>query len=186
MRWLNIRGDSLVEPTQKSELLKNREQIFKDHYQTYRKHWYLICLRYQRNSQNADDALQNGMIKIFKSYHQFDETKGSFKAWSSKVMVNENLLLIRKNKSAFAFDELTDRTDSMDNSETPIDRMSMEELVLMVQKLPAGYRSVFNLYVIEGYSHKEIAELLNISVGTSKSQLFKAKKILKSEIEHVF
>ena len=64
--------------------------------------------------------------------------------------------------------------------------MSMEELVFMVQKLPAGYRSVFNLYVIEGYSHKEIAELLNISVGTSKSQLFKAKKILKSEIEHVF
>ena len=101
-------------------------------------------------------------------------------------MVNENLLLIRKNKSAFAFDELTDRTDSMDNSETPIDRMSMEELVLMVQKLPAGYRSVFNLYVIEGYSHKEIAEMLNISVGTSKSQLFKAKKILKSEIEYVF
>ena len=101
-------------------------------------------------------------------------------------MVNENLLLIRKNKSAFAFDEITDQTDTHDTGETPIDRMSMEELVLIVQKLPAGYRSVFNLYVIEGYSHKEIAEMLGISVGTSKSQLFKAKKILKSEIEYVF
>ena len=133
----------------------------------------------------ADDALQNGLIQIFKKYDQYDSDKGSFKSWSSKVMVNENLLLIRRNKSIFAFDELSNCVDHSDNGEGAIERMSMEELTLLIQKLPDGYRSVFNLYVIEGYSHKEISEMLGISIGTSKSQLFKARKILQNEIELV-
>ena len=166
--------------------MKDKESVFKALYNEYRQHWYLICLRYQRNSSQAEDALQNGLIQIFKNYDQFDQERGSFKSWSSKIMVNENLLLIRRNKSIYAFDDLSDFIDYEDTSEGAIERMSMQELVLLIQRLPDGYRSVFNLYVIEGYSHKEISELLNISVGTSKSQLFKAKKILKTEIEVVF
>lgn len=165
--------------------MKNKESVFRELYKEYRQHWYLICLRYQRSSTQADDALQNGLMQIFKNYDQFDQEKGSFKSWSSKIMVNENLLLIRRNKSIFAFDDLSNCAEFADASEGAIERMSMEELVLLIQKLPDGYRSVFNLYVIEGYSHKEISEMLNISVGTSKSQLFKAKKILKTEIEVV-
>ncbi len=165
--------------------MKQKEKVFRELYSQYRQHWYLICLRYQPSSTQADDALQNGLIKIFKNYHQFDQKRGDFKSWSSKIMVNENLMLIRKNKSIFAFDELANSDIPHDTSEGAIDRMSMEELVLLIQNLPDGYRSVFNLYVIEGYSHKEISELLNISVGTSKSQLHKAKKMLQTEIQIV-
>ena len=132
--------------------MKERESVFRKLYQEHRQHWYLICLRYQKSSTFADDALQNGLIQIFKNYHQYDDSKGSFKSWSSKVMVNENLQLIRKNKSLFAFDELSNGMEICETGEGAIERMSMEELTLIIQKLPDGYRSVFNLYVIEGLS----------------------------------
>ena len=150
----------------------------------YKTHWYMICLRYNRDQDEAKDALQNGLIKIYSQIAKFDPAKGNFKSWSSKILVNENLMLIRKRREIFSIDQIAESdylTEQEEEAET--ERLSSEELTQLIQKLPDGYRVVFNMYVMEGYTHNEIASTLNISVGTSKSQLFKAKKLLQQQLE---
>ncbi len=152
-------------------------------YQRYQTTWYMICLRYQKNKEDALDVLQNALINIFSKIELFDAKKGRFKTWSSKVVVNENLMFLRRTVSNFNVQHLEDYIYLPNQMETALDILSAEELTKMIQNLPAGYRTVFNLYVIEGYNHQEIAELLNISVGASKSQLFKARKLLQKKLE---
>lgn len=165
----------------KKAINKNR-QAQNELYARYGHVWYSICLRYHKNSEEAKDALQNALIKIYSKIRQFDPDKGEFKSWSCKIVVNENLMLIRKNKDFLKeFDDTYDET--ILNTESAIDILSAEELTKMIQQLPDGYRTIFNLYVIEGYSHDEISTMLNISKGTSKSQLFKAKRLLKQKLE---
>ncbi len=149
----------------------------------YKVKWYMTCMRYMGNKADADDAIQNGMIKIFTKISQFDPQLGNFNAWTSRIMVNECIMLLRKHQSKRTVENLDAVTNFYDYSETPIDRLSKEEVMKLVQNLPDGYRMVFNMYVIEGFSHKEIAKQLNISEGTSKSQLFKARRMLKEAIE---
>lgn len=148
----------------------------------YKTHWYMISLRYNRDEDEAKDALQNGLIKIYSKIEMFDPTKGNFKAWSSRIMVNENLMLLRKRKEIFSIDNISEAEQIIEEEEST-SRFSSQELTKMIQLLPDGYRVVFNMYVMEGFSHKEISELLDISVGTSKSQLFKAKKLLQQKLE---
>jgi len=152
-------------------------------YQKYQTTWYMICLRYQKNKDDALDCLQNGLIKIFSKIDQFDVEKGNFKAWSCKVVVNENLMFLRKKGNSFKVYDVDEVTFIPNQSETALDILSAEELTKMVQNLPNGYRTVFNLFVIEGFSHQEIAEILDISIGASKSQLFKARKLLQKKLE---
>ncbi|MEO5905883.1 MAG: RNA polymerase sigma factor [Saprospiraceae bacterium] len=152
-------------------------------YEQYQRAWYMICLRYNKNTEDAQDSMQNGLIRIFSNIGLFDEKKGNFKSWSSKIMVNESLMYLRKKASTFRVDSIDDLNDISENQETPLDAMSAEELTKMIQRLPDGYRVVFNMYVIEGYTHQEIAETLQINEGTSKSQLFKAKKMLQLQLE---
>lgn len=163
--------------------IKNNHRAQTRLYELYGYVWYSICLRYQNNGADAKDALQNALIKIYGKIRQFDSSKGDFKSWSCKVVVNENLMLIRKNKN-FLKEYNDGLSESIhDREESPLDILSAEELTKIIQQLPDGYRTIFNLYVIEGFSHKEIANRLNISEGTSKSQLFKAKKQLKQMLE---
>jgi RNA polymerase sigma-70 factor (ECF subfamily) len=152
-------------------------------YQEYQSVWYSICLRYNKNRQDALDVLQNALIKVFTKIDQFDQNKGSFKSWSAQVVVNENLMYLRKLNINYKIDPIDAELQVADQQESALDILSAEELTKMIQKLPDGYRAVFNMYVIEGYQHKEIAELLQISVGTSKSQLFKAKRLLQEKLE---
>ena len=152
-------------------------------YSTYQHKWYAICLRYNKNQADAMDVLQNALINIFSKIDQFDEKRGNFKAWSNQIVVNENLMFLRKRVASFKVDEIHEDYQVEDRSESALDVLSAEELNKMVQRLPDGYRIVFNLYVIEGYNHKEIGERLGISPGTSKSQLFKAKKMLQKKLE---
>ncbi len=152
-------------------------------FKLYRSHWYMICLRYNKDTNDALDALQNGLIKIYSKINMFDSTKGNFKAWSSQIIVNENLMLLRKHKQSFAIEDLSESIDLEQNGETPLDMLSAEELTKLIQALPDGYRVIFNMYVMEGYSHADIAKALDISVGTSKSQLFKARKLLQAKLE---
>lgn len=152
-------------------------------YEMYKRYWFAICLRYQRNRQDAEDCLQNGLVKIFSNIRQFNEAKGDFKSWSAKIIVNENLMFLRAMKPT---EELTESSGELDviwpETETE-GALSTERLTKLIQQLPAGYRSVFNLYVVEGFSHKEISEILNISMGASKSQLSKARRMLRLQIE---
>ncbi len=152
-------------------------------YETYKTRWYMICLRYMSFKSDADDALQNGMINIFSKLSQFDDTLGKFGSWSSRIMVNDCIMLLRKQKRNLIIEDIADQIQLYDEGETPLESISRKEMMELIQKLPNGYRTVFNMYVIEGYTHKEISEKLQISKGTSKSQLFKARKLLKEALE---
>lgn len=154
-------------------------------YQIYKRIWFSICLRYHDDRSDAEDVLQNALIKVFTKVEQFDIKKGSFKSWSSKIVVNENLMFIRKKVKSFQVDELNDEIYVPDENESPLDQLSARELTGLIARLPDGYKTVFNLYVIDGYNHPEISDMLNISVGTSKSQLFKARKMLQAKLEQL-
>ena len=150
-------------------------------YNNYKVAMFTICLRYMSNHQDAEDMLQEGWVYIFKNIQQYDETKASFYSWARRIFINANLQYLRKKR---VFKEDLESTEvSLISEETTISNLTMEEMVDMLHALPEGYRTVFNLYAIEGYSHKEIAEHLGISVSTSKTQLMKAKKQLQSMIK---
>ena len=154
-------------------------------YKTYKSYWYTICLRYNRNTFDADDCLQNAMINVFSKLNQFNEDRGNFKSWSAQIVVNDNLMFLRKKKQNFQSFELEDDRFVVEEVSEESSIVSSENLTKLIQALPSGYRTVFNLYVIEGYSHVEISEILEISVGTSKSQLSKARKLLQHQLEVV-
>ena len=152
-------------------------------YEKYKRYWYAICLRYQNNHQDAEDSLQNGLVKVFTKIGQFDQSKGDFKSWSAKIIVNENLMLIRAKKQTEALTDAFSEVEMVWPETETEGALSAERLTKLIQQLPEGYRSVFNLYVVEGFSHKEISEILNISIGASKSQLSKARRMLRLQIE---
>lgn len=154
-------------------------------YEKYRVKWFMICLRYGKNKTEAEDMLQEGLISVFKNMKQYDPKQAEFSAWSNKVMVNAALQYLRKWKRFDFTQNIEDYESHLVDHEDVFDALGAKELTLMVQKLPEGYRVVFNMYVIEGYKHKEIAEILNISENTSKSQLLKAKKTLRNQLETV-
>lgn len=152
-------------------------------YSNYKSHWFVICLRYNKSREDAMDILQNALVNIFSKLYQFDEKKGDFKSWSSKIVVNENLMFLRKKTKAFRTEEIKSNDIYETNEASEPAGLSSEELTKMIQTLPEGYRMVFNLYVMDGYTHVEISEILNISIGSSKSQLSKARKFLQQKLE---
>jgi RNA polymerase sigma factor (sigma-70 family) len=138
-----------------------------------------VCLRYLSDRSEAEDAMVSAMVRVFAQLPNFRQ-EGSFEGWIRRITVNEALGILRRKKNIhFAEIELADRQMSDHDSET---NLEAEELLKMVQYLPTGYRTVFNLYAIEGYSHKEIAESLGITESTSKSQLNRARNLLKQMI----
>lgn len=163
--------------------LNGDEAAMDELYQCHERHWFRICLRYGRNRTEAQDIMQEGLMMIFRDIHQFDSSRGEFKSWSNRVMVNAALRFLKKYQWELSFADLESVQNESDFSETSIEKLSAKEITQVIQQLPTGYRIVFNMFEVEGYSHNEIAELLNISVGTSKSQLSKAKKRLRQKIE---
>ena len=145
----------------------------------------MICLRYAPNKAEAEDMLQEGLISVFKELKQYDPKRATFSAWSNKVMVNAALQYLRKWKKLNFNQHIDDYEDQFMQQEEVSDKIGAKELNSMVQNLPDGYRIVFNLYVMEGYKHREIAEKLSISENTSKSQLMKAKNMLRGQLEKV-
>lgn len=140
-----------------------------------------ICLRFAKNRMDAEEILQEGFIKIFTKLSEF-RNEGSFEGWIRRTIINTAINYYKKNLRHLMDTDVTD-CEIADRSLLDIYcSLSMKELLNMVQKLPTGYRTVFNLNVIEGYTHKEIGEMLNISDNTSKSQLNRAKAILRKKI----
>ena len=134
-----------------------------------------ICKRYLKRKEDAEEALGNAFLKIYSSLSKYNGS-GSFEGWMKKVTVRTCLDFLRAKSSPFDLDW------EHEISEEPVGLDDAEYLLFLVSQLPVGYRTVFNLYAIEGYKHHEISELLNISEGTSKSQLSKARRILKEHI----
>jgi RNA polymerase sigma factor (sigma-70 family) len=141
-----------------------------------------VCLCYTKNRQEAEDLLQEGFIKVFRSILQY-QGAGSFEGWIRRIMVNTALESIRRNKILFSATDIQDMEADFKTDADVLGKIEMKDLLHLIQSLSPGYRLVFNLYVIEGYLHKEIAEMLDISEGTSKSQLARARVILQEKIK---
>lgn len=152
-------------------------------YNQYRSQWFMICLRYLPHRADAEDALQNGLINIFMKINQFDSNLGEFGGWTSRIIANDCIQILRKNNKNQIVSELTSDLPAVYREENAIDKISRKEIMSIIQKLPTGYRMIFNMYVFDGFTHKEIAEQLNITEGTSKSQLSKARKMLQQALE---
>lgn len=143
-----------------------------------------VCYRYTDRPDDAKDLFQDGFIKVFDKIGKYN-FKGSLQGWVRRIMVNNALDHYRKEKNKFAFSETSVETDSIKADEIEegfYDELSAEELLEMVQQLTPSYRTIFNLFVMEDYTHSEIADLLEISEGTSKSNLAKAKRNLKQMV----
>ena len=145
---------------------------------------YGICLRFAGNQMEADDILQEGFIKVFTKLKYF-RNDGSIEGWIRRTIINTAINFYRRNQRKGYSSNIDDLEIPDARTESIYDRISSEEILNMVQELPKGYRTVFNLNVIEGYTHKEIGEMMDISDNTSKTQLLRAKKILKQKVEHL-
>ncbi len=139
-----------------------------------------ICMRYARDQMEAEDVLQVGYVKVFQKIKEY-RGEGSFEGWMRRIMVNTAIESYRKNLRMLQVVPIEDAYEQPSQG-FDFSSLGMKELMKIIQKLADGYRMVFNMYVIEGYSHKEIAETLGITEGASKSQLSRARAILQQEI----
>lgn len=142
---------------------------------------FTVCLRYAKDRQEAEEILQEGFIKVFTSLHQY-RAEGSLEGWVRRVMVTTALQRLRSRTPLHAVLSLEGRAENEAGEERIESGLGAKELLALVQALPTAYRTVFNLYAFEGYSHKEIANLLGISEGTSKSNLYDARQWLKERL----
>ncbi|MBX9852544.1 MAG: RNA polymerase sigma factor [Cytophagaceae bacterium] len=157
---------------------QGKHAAFEALYKKYATRMMAIAQRYCNTTFEGEDILQDAFIKVFKKIDTFD-SKGSFEGWLRRVVVNTSINHYHqtyKQKLNVDYDYVPD-TENI--SPDAISKLSNEELLNVIQELPEGYRMVFNLYVMEGYTHKEIGDLLNINEGTSKSQLAKAKNMIR-------
>lgn len=151
----------------------------KEIYQLFAGKLFSICLKYSKNKQEAQDNFQDGFIIIFKKIGQF-KFKGSFEGWIKRVMLNTILLKYRKKT---VLNIVTEEIPDEVIVDVDDDEISLDFLLNLIHELSDRYRMVFNLYVLDGYSHREISEMLHIAEGTSKSNLARARAILKQKIE---
>lgn len=168
------------------QILKGKREAAASLYARHETYWFRLCLRYGRNKAEAQDIFQEGVVKVFDALDKFDTERGTFANWSNRVIVNEALKYLKKHQWQQTFEDIEVAGNTADMSENALEKITAKELTALIQELPLGYRVVFNMYEIEGYSHKEIAETLNISVGTSKSQLSKAKRMLREQLKVLF
>jgi RNA polymerase sigma factor (sigma-70 family) len=150
-------------------------------YERFSAKMYAVCLRYSKNADDAQDLLQDGFVKVFRNIDKF-RGDGSFEGWMRRIFVNTSIEHFRKASRNY---NVTDTEDLSieDTSLNALDNLAEKDIIKMIQELSPGYRQVFNMYVVEGYSHKDIGDILGISEGTSKSQLARAKGILKKMVE---
>jgi len=153
-------------------------------FETFAPTMYAICYRYAGDEDQAKDLLQDGFIKVYTKLGEF-KFEGSFEGWLKRIFINHSLEYLRKEKRQ---PDIINVDDAHDIASEPFHFSSIDsrQILAQIQKLPTGYRTVINLYIIEGYSHKEIGELLGISESTSKTQLFKARQLLQKILKSNF
>jgi RNA polymerase sigma-70 factor (ECF subfamily) len=137
-----------------------------------------VCMRYAKDRSEAEDMLQEGFLKVFQGISKF-KGEGSFEGWVRRIMVYNAINHYKHRSRKFQEDLDQENYDAVYHDEL-LEKISAKEIVALIQHLPEGYRAIFNLYAIEGYTHKEISEKLNIAVGTSKSQYSRAKQCMQA------
>ncbi len=150
-------------------------------YETYSSKMYGLCYRYVKDPMEAEDILVISFMKVFDKIEQF-KSEGSFEGWIRRIVINEALTCLRRQRSMYLEAEL-ESVDHDPNYKSLSDHLEAEDLMHLINEMPTGYRIVFNMYAIDGYSHKEIAESLGISENTSKSQLSRARTYLQKALK---
>lgn len=168
--------DQLLEPCKRGE--RKAQELL---YSLLAPKLYGICMRYARDDYEAQDILQVGFIKVFKSIASF-RGEGSFEGWIRRIMVNVAVESYHKRRSSHEWVDI-ETVHELTSEGFEMDGLEVQDLLALIRTLPEGFRMVFNMYAIEGYTHKDISEALNISEGTSKSQLSRARTWLKERIE---
>ena len=176
---MNNSIDNIIEGCRKRQ--PKAQQLL---YQQYSAKMFGVCLRYAGCREDAEDILHEAFIKIFEKIHQF-EGKGSFEGWIRRIMVNTALEKYRNQYKIININDAAKAPD-MPSYEDLAEDLTVKELMQFIQELSPKYRIVFNLYAIEGYSHKEISEMLEISEGTSKSNLSRARVILQEKVNKFY
>lgn len=156
---------------------KGKESAQRAVYEKYADTMMGVCIRYLKDRDAAQDVLMTAFMKVFERIHQFRD-EGSFEGWIRRIMVNESLSYLRKYQNMTVEVDI-ERAGREPDYNSLSDHLETADIINMIEALPIGYRTVFNLYAIEGYSHKEIAEQLGISENTSKSQLSRARSYLQ-------
>ena len=149
-------------------------------YRRFSPRMYGVCMRYAGNAEEAEDILQEGFIKVFKKLGSF-RSEGSFEGWVRRIFVNTAIEHFRRKTYQQPITEQHENSVEGKNISV-LDSLGEKDILKLVQDLSPGYRTVFNLYVVEGYTHKEIGDMLGISEGTSKSQLARAKSVLQKKV----
>ena len=164
---------------------KGKREAQKKLYDTYSRRMMGVCLRYVNDRETARDLLQDGFVKIFTGMDSYSGI-GSFEGWMRKIFVNCALEYLRKTDVLREAAELENVPELVQPDSSALSDMSAMELMQLVDGLPTGFRTVFNLFAIEGYSHKEISEMLNITESTSRSQFTRAKQMLQRKINALY
>ena len=163
-----------------SSALKNNRDAQRVLYEQYAPKMLSVCRYYIKDVQHAEEAMLNGFFKVFSNLKNF-KGEGSFEGWIRRIMVRESISFLRQQKHIeFPVDEFDFKEESFNPVKTDMDVAEIQQLI---DVLPEGYKLVFVMYAIEGYKHHEIANMLNITEGTSKSQLFKARKMLQEKLQ---
>jgi len=157
--------------------LRGEKSFQKLLYNQYSQKMYSVCLRYSHDQDQAKDLLQEGFIRVFQNLNTF-KGEGSFEGWVRRIMVNGCLESLRKPENKIFHEDVND-VESELSYEPNMRKLDVQYVLRKIQELAPGYRAVFNLFVVEGYQHQEIAEMLGISESTSKSQLSRARKLLQ-------
>ena len=153
-------------------------------YERFSSKMYGVCLRYSENTEGANDVMQEGFIKVYQNIGKF-RGEGSFEGWIRRIFIHTSIEHYRKKVKLFNVTEVSENTIE-DDKLNVLDSLATKDILKIVAELTPGYKTVFNMHVVEGYSHKEIAQILDITEGTSKSQLARAKGVLKKKIEAAF
>lgn len=153
----------------------------KELYDTYARRMMAVCLRYVNDRERASDLLQEGFIRVFTAIDSY-AGNGSFEGWIRRIMVNVCLESLRRTDILRDAVDLADTAETISGDVSPISKISEKELRQLIAALPDGFRTVFNLFAIEGYSHKEISEMLHINEGTSRSQYNRARQVLQRKV----
>lgn len=164
---------------------KGERRAQKELYEMYSRKMMGVCLRYVSDRETARDLLQDGFVKVFTNINAYSGV-GSFEGWMRKIFVNCALEYLRKSDVLREATDLDNTSELVQPDSSVISDLSAAELMKLVQELPAGFRTVFNMFAIEGYSHKEISEMLNITESTSRSQFTRARQLLQRRINALY
>lgn len=166
-----------------AKCLKGSKRAQKALFKAYAQKMFVHCYRYLKSKEDAEEMVSDGFVKVFQNLNSLVYTDlKRLEAWIKRIMINECLMFLRKRKITFSDESKAMNVESGIKSDSELEAKEIYGLIL---SLPTGYRTIFNLFAIEGYTHKEISQMLKISEGTSRSQLTKARKVLKEKVSKI-